>query len=309
MKTDSQESSLVQYLHPKYAATWCGLAILFIVSKLPFTWLQSISTCLGYVAYRFGRTRREVASANIRECFPHLSRQEQDELVKNAFVANMKGIFESAVAWWGNPEKILQKLDVYGLEYIREAESRGKGVLLLGGHFSLLDFAAPMISNVIDFNYMYRPNDNKLFNAVIERGRKKFSNKKFTKFETLEMLKYLKDGNTVWYGYDQDFGAKRSVFAPFFNVPAATLKMPRSIARKTGATVLMLAQLREPNGRYSLRFSPIFEDFSALDDTAAATQINAQLEAFVKLYPEQYLWMHRRFRTRPIGLPPIYVKE
>ena len=123
------------------------------------------------------------------------------------------------------------------------------------------------------------------------------------------MIAFVKQGNTVWYGYDQDFGARRSVFAPFFGIQTATLKTTMSITRETGATILMISQLREKDGIYSIRFSPILENIAADDDIVAATRLNKQLEDFIKIHPEQYLWMHRRFRSRPEGEAPFYPKK
>jgi KDO2-lipid IV(A) lauroyltransferase len=123
------------------------------------------------------------------------------------------------------------------------------------------------------------------------------------------MLDFIKDGNTVWYGYDQDFGARRSVFAPFFGIQTATLKAVTWLPKDTGATVLMISQFREDDGSYSIHFSPIFEGIADDDDVTAATRLNDQLETFIRIHPEQYLWMHRRFRSRPEGEPPFYPKK
>jgi KDO2-lipid IV(A) lauroyltransferase len=179
----------------------------------------------------------------------------------------------------------------------------------MGGHFSILDLAGPMVHSVSNFNYMYRPNDNPLFDAVIERHRMRYSNEKFNKHQLAEMTTFIKKGNTVWYGYDQDFGARRSVFAPFFGVQTATVRAAMKLPRKTDATVLMVSQFRTSDGHYSIRFSPIFEDLEKDDDITAASRLNAQLEAFIRIHPEQYLWMHRRFRSRPEGEMPFYPKK
>jgi len=298
-----------QYLHPRYWGTWIGIGFMFLISLLPYKAKMRLGTLLGKLMYKQGGSRLQITQANINACFPELNEQDKEELVRQSFIANMKGLVETTIAWWGNHQPILDKLEVHGLEYLKEAEARGKGVILVGGHFSIMDLAGPMVNSVFKFSYMYRPNDNPLFDAAIERHRLRYRHEKFSKHELKDMVEFVKDGNTVWYGYDQDFGAQRSVFAPFFGIQTATLKTTMAITRDTQATILMISQLREQDGIYSIRFSPILENIAEDDDVTAATRLNAQLETFIRIHPEQYLWMHRRFRSRPEGEPAFYPKK
>ncbi|MFC3681321.1 LpxL/LpxP family acyltransferase [Bacterioplanoides pacificum] len=297
------------FLHPKYWLTWLGISLMFLISLLPYSGKIWLGRQLGLLMLKLGGSRLQITQANIRACFPELSDTQQQQLIKDTFIANMTGMVETTTAWWGNHQPVLNNLTVYGREHLAEAEARGKGVLLVGGHFSILDLAGPMANHTFDFNYMYRPNDNPLFDALIERSRVAYSHNKFSKYELKEMMEFIRQGNTVWYGYDQDFGGKRSVFAPFFGIQTATLKAPMAIARETGATVVMISQFAEGNGKYAIHVSPILENFQDDDDVTAATRLNAQLEQFVRLHPEQYLWLHRRFRSRPEGEEPFYPKK
>lgn len=297
------------FLHPRHWVTWIGLFILYLISWLPFRAKQYLGTLLGTLMYKQGGNRLQITRTNINACFPELNDEQREVIIKESFIANMKGLVETTIAWWGNHQPLIDKLEVHGYEHMKEAESRGKGILLVGGHFSILDLAGPMANHVFNFSYMYRPNNNPLFNAVIERSRTRYRHEKFNKFQIPEMNEYIKKGNVVWYGFDQDFGARRSVFAPFFGVQTATIKMAASLARSTQATVLMVSQFREGNGVYSVRFSPIFENLAQDDDITAATRLNSQLEEFVRIHPEQYLWMHRRFNSRPEGEPAFYPKK
>jgi KDO2-lipid IV(A) lauroyltransferase len=297
------------FLHPKYWITWFGLFLLYLIAWLPYGAKQWLGTFLGTMMYKQGGMRLQIARTNINACFPELSDAERETMVKDSFIANMKGLIESTIAWWRSHKPLIDNLEVHGYEHLKEAQDRGKGVLLVGAHFSILDLAGPLANSIFDFNYMYRPHDNALFDAVIERSRRRYSHEKFDKFQLKKMCSYIKEGNTVWYGYDQDFGKRRSVFAPFFGIQTATLKMASGLAHSTGATVLMIGQFREKNGTYSIHFSPIFENIAEDDDITAATRLNQQLETFVRLHPEQYLWMHRRFRSRPEGEEPFYPKK
>ncbi|MFE8072197.1 lipid A biosynthesis acyltransferase [Marinobacteraceae bacterium S3BR75-40.1] len=295
-----------RFLHPRYWPTWILVGTLRLIAFLPHNGKQRLGTWLGLLTYKLAGKRRHIAETNIRACFPEKTPEEQRELVKDTFIATSKGYVESTIAWWGNIQPYVDHLQVYGLEHLREAERRGKGVLLLGGHFSILDFAGPLANSVFNFNYMFRPNNNRLFNAMIERGRLNFSGHAFTKKQLHDMIAFMQEGHVVWYGCDQDFGRRNSVFAPFFGIQTATLTTPTWIARKSNATVLQISQLRHEGKTYSIHFSPIYESFAELDDAAAAALMNQELERVIRLAPEQYLWVHRRFKTRPEGEPKFY---
>lgn len=295
-----------RFLHPRYWPTWLAIFVLRLMAFLPHRPQQWLGRMIGLASYYLAPSRRQIAETNIRLCFPELPQPERQQLVKDSLIATAKGYVESTTGWWGNMEPYARKLQVHGLENLREAEARGKGILLLGGHFSILDFAGPVANNVFRFSHMYRPNNNPLFDAMIERRRRRFSHAAFSKKRLKPMMEFIKEGNTVWYGCDQDFGRKNSIFAPFFGIQAATLTTPAWIARETGATVLFMSQFREGNGVYSLHFSPIFEGYPSDDEEENATRLNQEIEKMVRLYPDQYLWVHRRFKTRPEGEPDLY---
>ncbi|MDX1452928.1 MAG: lipid A biosynthesis acyltransferase [Oleiphilaceae bacterium] len=294
------------FIHPRYWGTWCVLALLYVISWLPYSAKLRLGKSLGLLLYRLGGSRRRTAQANIRACFPEYSAQQQEQLVKDSFISNATGYVESTISWWGNPMPFVEQLSIHGQEHIDEAKRRGKGVLIIGAHFSIMDFAGPLVYHTVGFNYMYRPQNNKLLNAFIERKRRMYSGVSFTKRQLKEMIDFIKEGNLVWYGPDQDLGMNRGVFAPFFGIETASLTTPAWIARETGASVLQLAQFREADGTYSLHFSPILEDFPGDDERENAARLNKGLEEHIRIHPEQYLWLHRRFKTRPEGEPSFY---
>lgn len=294
------------FLHPRYWGTWLVIFLLYLISFLPYRQKISLGRFLGKQLYRFGGSRRRTAQGNIRACFPELTPEAQEEMVKETFISNALGYVESTIAWWGNVQPFLDRLEVHGKEHIDQAIARGKGVLLIGGHFSIMDFAGPLVFHTCGFNYMYRPQNNKLMDALVERSRRYYSGHSFTKRQLKDMIEFIKAGNLVWYGPDQDLGLKRGTFAPFFDIPAATLTTPAWIARETGATVLQIAQFREGDGVYSVHFSPILENFPTDDEVENATRLNKGLEQQIRIHPEQYLWLHRRFKTRPEGEPSLY---
>ena len=295
-----------RFLHPRYWPTWLLIGLLRLLAFLPHVVLQALGSGLGWLSYIFARERRAIAETNIRLCLPDRSEAERQRLVRDSMISLLKGYLECTKVWWANMEPYQRKATVHGGEHLEEAKRRGKGIILLGGHFSILDFAGPLVSKLTTFTCMYRPQRNELFNAVIERRRRVFAETTFSRNRLRSMIRYIRNGGLVWYACDQDFGPRDSVFAPFFGTQAATLTAPAWMARATGATVLMMAQFREGGKHYSVHFSPIFEDYPSGDGVADARRMNEELEKLILIHPEQYLWVHRRLKTRPEGEPELY---
>ena len=293
--------------HPLLWPTWIIVFILFCLSLLPMTTKQKLGAKIGRLAYRKMRSRRRVTEKNIAACFPDLSPTERDELVEAAFVATGRGFLESIHAWWCDLDPYIRNLKITGVENLEEAKRRGKGVLLIGGHYSIFDFALPLIASLLDKpGYVYRPNDNPVIEYMIERGRRRhFGISPFTKYQLKQMAEHIEKGGAVWYACDQDFGRKSTLFVPFFGVDAGCITMPSHIARTTGATVMCVSHIRHPDGQYEIGFSPVLDNFGE-DEAADAKAWNDYLETWIRKYPDQYLWMHKRFKTRPEGASSIY---
>lgn len=292
--------------HPRHWGTWLLVFLMWLMAWLPYRLQQALGTGLGRLLYRLGGSRRRVTEANIGACFPELDPTQQDALVRETFVANAKGYVECTVGWWRSIEPYAMRMRVHGGDEVRRTLDSGRGILLLGGHFSILDFALPLVAAVAPVAYMYRPNDDAVLDSVIEYRRSLFRAGSFTKFQLREMIEHIRAGNMCWYACDQDMGPKNSVFAPLFGVPAATLTTPAWLARETGARVMFLSQFRHADGVYELRFTDMPEGFPGDDEQANARMINSMLEQEIRRDPAQYLWLHRRFKTRPEGEPSLY---
>lgn len=293
--------------HPVYWSSWIAVFTLYMLSLMPMRTKQNFGAWLGRVLESKLKSRREVARRNLQACMPELSDAERDQLVEDNFVACTRGFLESIHAWWRDTEPYYENAQVEGLEHLAEAQARGKGTLLIGGHYSIFDFALPLIARHLKKpGYMYRPNDNPVIDRMIERGRRRhFGIQPFTKRELKPMARYLKNGGEVWFACDQDFGKKTEVFVPFFGVDAPCITSPSYIAKLSGASVICVSHLRLPNGQYQVRFSPIQEGFGE-DKEADAKVWNSYIEAAIREHPDQYLWLHKRFKTRPEGADPIY---
>jgi KDO2-lipid IV(A) lauroyltransferase len=293
--------------HPALFLSWFVVFILYCCSLLSMSKKQSVGKRLGGLFYRRLPQRTIITRQNVQLCFPELSETEQEQIVEDTFIACTQGLMETTHAWWGDVQPYVDNLIITGQEHFIEAKKRPGGLLLIGGHFSIFDLALPFFASKLDKpGYMYRPNDNPVIDRTIEKGRRRhYGIQAFDKKRLKDMFAFIQDGGQVWYAVDQDFGNRCDVFAPFFGVQAGCISAPSWIARESGATVLVVSQFRHPNGQYEIAFSPILESFGK-DDQADAIVWNAYLEDAVRKHPDQYLWLHKRFKTRPEGLDNVY---
>ncbi len=293
--------------HPVFWPAWLAVAVLYCLSFLPMSTKQRWGAGFGRLVKKRMRSRYKVTRANIQACFPQLDHEAQEQLIDASFVACGRGFFETIHAWWQDMTPYLQQLKITGGEHLAQAQATGKGVFLIGGHYSLFDFALPLFAQQLQKpGYMYRPNDNPVVEWMIERGRRRhFNIQAFTKHEMKDMIAFLKAGGAVWYACDQDFGHRAKVFVPFFGVDAGCITMPSKIAQDSGASVLFVAHLRHPDGRYEITFSPVQTGFGE-DETRDAHGWMNYIETTLRTHPDQYLWMHKRFKTRPEGTPKLY---
>lgn len=230
-------------------------------------------------------------------------------MLRETFVEHGIGLIEAGLAWWPRPELVEPHADIIGLEHIQSAQAEGRGVLLLCGHFTMLDVAGLILGQKIHYDGMYRKNNNPLIEQISSRGRSAFFDELIERKDIRRLIKRLKDGHTVWYAPDQDMGRKQTVFAPFFGVPAATLTATSRIAQMTNAAVIPIALRRTDSGRYSIEMHAPLDQFPTGDDLADATKVNQTLESMIIKAPAQYMWVHRRFKTHPNGKNFLYQRR
>ncbi len=206
------------------------------------------------------------------------------------------------MCWWGSENKLRGITRLVGIEHLENALKRGKGVILLSAHFTTLELGGRLLAMHTPFHVLYRQHKNPLFETVMRNSRQRRFEKAIARDNMRELLSSLKSGMPVWYAPDQNHGGSQSVFAPFFGVAASTLTTPSRIANISGAAVVPFYPSRLEDGSgYQLTLHPALEDFPSDDLTQDATRLNALLESVVREMPEQYLWVHRRFKTRPEG--------
>jgi KDO2-lipid IV(A) lauroyltransferase len=277
-----------------------------VIAHLPYSIQIGLGKILGYAFYYLASFRRYITRTNIDVCFPLLNDKERERLTKAAFISNAIALIESTMCWWINAETWRSRVIIEGFEHLKAAEQQGKGVLLIGAHFSTLDIAGSLLSLFIQFDVTYRENKNPLFDAFINTGRSRHFKEVIHRHDTRKIIRCLKNNDIVWFAPDQDYGAKHSVFAPFFGTPAATITSATRLINISGAVPLFISYYRHLETRsYSLHIQPI-NDYPSFDDIQDATFINSLIEEAIKKHPDQYLWQHRRFKTRPAGATKIY---
>lgn len=304
---DSRVTDVYQYrdfLAPRYWLTWLGIGSLYVMAWLPIAVRFGLSRLLSRVLYHVASGRRRVAETNIKLCFPHLNPTEQRKLVKDIFYSSTLSFFETAEAWCRSSN--LVNYEIRGLEHLKQAREGGRGILLLSGHFGSIDLCGALLKDSLQYATVYRRHDSELFNYFMTRGRERYSTKTIARKDMRGLLRELKTGGVVWYAPDQDYGRKASVFVPFFGVSTATITMTSKVAKASNALVVPLSAYRTDDGRsIVLTFEPPVNIPSG-DDVEDARLINRWLEEKIKEHPEQYLWLHKRFKTRPDNEPSFY---
>lgn len=302
--SQQKNPQLSSFIAPKYWPTWIGVGLLTLIAFLPFRLRLFWGSMLGKMLFVFAKERRYIVATNIKLCFPELNKTDQEQLVKNCFIENGRGLIDTLVGWFRNPKQFQTMLDIKNVEVLDNALAKGKGVVLLGAHYTTLDFSANLVSLQIPFAVTYRPHKNALFDAFMLRGRLKNTNGVFDRYDIRGTVRHLRKNNIIWYAPDQDYGENHSVFAPFFGNPAATITAASRLAKFNNSPVLLARHHRNDNtGKYEIEFYPFPEDYPGSDDVDDATYMNQQLEKVIRLYPAQYMWTHKRFKTQAAGKP------
>lgn len=297
------------FLHPRFWVLWLGLGLFWLIAQLPYPWLLRLGRWLGALTYRLAGSRRRIARRNLELCFPELSAAERERLVKENFASMGIAFFEMAISWWWPRRRLARLAHIEGLEHLQRAQAEGRGVILMALHFTTLEIGAALLGQRQTIDGMYREHDNPVFDYVQRRGRERH-NADATAIEREDiraMLKVLRAGRSIWYAPDQDYGRKQSLFVPLFGIPAATVTATTRFARLGKAQVMPFIQTRLADGSgYRLTIHPPLADFPGESEEADCLRINRWVEEAVRQQPEQYLWAHRRFKSRPDGEPSFY---
>lgn len=292
---------------PRYWPTWLGLAILRGFALLPFSWLITLGTVLGrglsLLLPKFSRT----AHRNMELCLPELMPYERRWLVGRHFESLAIGLFETALSWWASNERIRALTQVEGREHLEAARAKGKGIILLSAHFTTLEIGARILATFEPINIMYRPTKNELLARFLERNRGRLAKRAIRRDDVRTLVTALRNNESVWYAPDQSYRKKGAQMVRLFGIPAATNTATSRLAAMTGATVLPYFAERLPGKRgYRAVIHPPLDSFPSECAIADAERFNRYIEAQVRLVPEQYLWIHRRFKGLTADYPDYY---
>ena len=308
MSEDSTNFDPTDYLHPRHWPMWIGLGLMRLCAQLPYALQLFLGRRIGDLIYFLVPRRRHIARRNIELCFAEMDAGARQRLARACFQSAGITLMETAFSWWGSESRLRRLYRMEGEEYLQAALQQGKGAILLGGHYTTLEISGRFLAFHSDrLQPIYKPARNPLFNDIMVASRKRLFDDLLPNREFRTILRSLKENKIIWYAPDQDFGAEQSVFAPFMGVITASLTMTSRLARLSKAPVLPFYSERLPGSEgYLIKILPPLENFPSGDDVADATLINETIERQVREAPEQYLWLHRRFKTRPPGEPDIY---
>ena len=297
-----------QYLTPNYWLTWIGLGMLRLMIYLPYPWLMQMGNLLGRIGYYLMPSRRRIIRVNLQACFPEFTQQKLSQVARDSFCSASCAIFESAISWWASDNKLQGLHQIVGLEHCEKAFEKGNGILLVGAHYTTIDISGRLLSLHLDNIYpTYKQAHNKLFDAIMTAARTRSMKGLIASSNMRGLIRTLKNNNLIWYAPDQDFGLHSSVFAPFMGIQATTLTTTSRIAKASKTSLLPFSSERLPDNKgYLIRVGAALEKFPSGDDVVDATRINQTIEEQVRRTPEQYLWGHRRFKTRPRGEAQFY---
>jgi KDO2-lipid IV(A) lauroyltransferase len=295
-------------LTPRYWPGWLGVGVLWLLGKTPRPLGLVLSRPLGSLMRRLMGRRRRIAERNIERCFPEFSPDRRDGLVRESFHSIGRMLFEIAWSWSASERRLGRMGDVEGVEHALDTIAGGRGVILITAHLTCLEIGARLAALAFpSAGGMYRPLRSPVLEWYQNRSRLKYTQIMISKSDMRSAVRFLRSGGILWYAPDQDFGEKQSVFAPFLGIQTATLAATARLVKMTGAAVVpMFPAYQSDTRRYTVRLFPPMEDFPTGDIVADLTRINAMLEEQVRRAPDQYWWIHRRFKTRPPGEPPFY---
>ncbi len=291
----------------KHLLAWFFYVICWLLAHLPYRLLMALGRGTGWLFKHTFKSRRQVINKNIKACFPDLSADEQQALIDQNYRETGMMVTQTLMTFLNRSPKPFKNLTIQGGEHLSTALAKGQGVLLVSGHFTALDVGGRAICEQFPIAGVYRPHKNPVQEYVVKKSRLNYATKMFTRDELKGIIKHLKAGGIVWYAPDQDYRRGQSLFSKFFGIPASTITATHQLARISGCQVMFygVKRVNEPPF-YELNVSAPLTDFPSKDVQYDTDRINQQIEHMVTAAPEQYLWLHKRFKTQPNQADKFY---
>jgi Kdo2-lipid IVA lauroyltransferase/acyltransferase len=283
------------------------IGLMWLLHLLPLAALARVGEALGMLFYWFGHERRRVCLLNLERCLPELAQPERVALAKSHFRALGRSLLERGILWWAPRDRILRLVRLSGIEHLRALS--GTPVIILAPHFVGLDAGVTRLTCEIDMVGIFARQKSEALNRLLLAGRLRFGHgRAYSRQDGVRgPLAGLREGLPFYYLPDQDYGPRDAIFVPFFGVPAATITGLSRMARVARARVVPCVTTMLPGGGgYEVKCYPPWENFPTDDVAADTRRMNAFIEDRVREMPAQYLWTHKRFKTRPPGEPRWY---
>ncbi len=296
------------WINPKYWPLLLGIGFIRLFVLLPYTWQLTVGRWIGRLGMHLAPRRKRIAATNLRLCFPELSKPQHHVLLRKTFESMGMGGVETMMAWWMSDRRFNKiPIKMIGWDNYLAAEATGQGVIVACAHFTCLEMVGRHFGTLRHYALVYQKHNNPVYEAMMAGCRKRYNAQAVPRKDMRDMVRCLHAGKTLFYAPDQDFGADRSVFAPFFNIPTATVKATAWLTKAGKAKFVPVMYNRSADNKsYEIHVSPAFENFPVGHEVADAARFNHVIEAHARQFPDQYLWAHRRFKTRPPGEPSVY---
>jgi len=293
------------FIHPKYFLTWILILLMRVGVFVPFRLQVFFGKIIGKLIYPVMTELRKTAYSNISNCFPDKKQPQVTLLVKQHFEAIGISLFETANAYYASDKKIKKMLIINNEQHFTEALKKEGGIILLCSHFMslMLGSRALLIKHTIA--NIYRPQNNKLFDKVMVKAYLKNGAVMIKSTDTRSTVKAINNSLPIWYAPDQDLGRNKSIFAPLFGIQTATASATSRLAKNNNTRVIPYSFIRTKHG-YEMSFDKPLKNYPSGDAIKDASETNQILEKQILKNPEQYLWIHRRFKTRPEGEENFY---
>ena len=293
---------LTSFLAPRYWPLFLAIGLLRLVVLLPYFVLVWLSWVIGGLMMLVLPSRRRIVDVNLRLCFPDMDGKARRRIRRAHFASLAMSIFDFGLAAWASDERLARLVKIEGLENALKPWREGRGIIVLSGHFPAIEITGRVVAKQIDnMAAVYRPGKNELVNEFLYRARVKAVPTQLGKRDMRQFFRLLKQGGVpIWYASDQAFFGKGATLVPFFGVPAMTNTALTQIAKVGDTVVVPFLTGRRPGTQgYFARLLPPLEDFPTDDPAADALRVHHILEDHIREFPEQYYWIHRRFKHRP----------
>jgi len=302
-----ERKPLSSYWGPRYWPVWLGMGLLRLICLLPHRLALATGRVIGRIAHAVGGSRRAIVRRNIELCFPELSPVERDALAYEHFKALGMTLIEMGLGRWASDRHLLSITKLHGIEHVREALDSGRGVILLSAHFTTLEIMGRVLSlNMPPFDAVFRRNRSEFMTELQRTGRERSAEATIEKRDIKKVVRSLRNNRAVWYAPDQSYNRKGSEAIAFFGIPAMHTTATSTLARLGNAVVIPFFPRRLADSTYELTLLPAFEDFPSEDPVADTKRYVDLLEQHIRSCPEQYFWVHRKFKDLPDGYPDYY---